>query len=450
MRSPLATARSMSRSTWNSPYHLLTLSNSTMGAIDASACARPSGSSPGGAAFASAGVQVPFDPAAVARHREAARRSRWRPRTAGLRGRTCASRRRRSASCTRAGQVVQADDGDQRGVLEGADEGVDDGRHDDAQRLRQHDLALRLPVAQARATAPPRSGPWAAPAGRRARPRPGRPRRTASCRPARAAARRCVPPCGMNSGNMNEAMNSTRDQRHAADQLDVEHAQRADRRQLRLAAQRHQHRERKGDHQAHAWTAAASAAGRPSARFPPRDRPSHAAAHQHEEDRQHQPPRRSASHGFQNARMAAAPPAAPPAATQASERRATARRTGSGRTGSAGTSRRSRPSRRRRRCAARQAALSAPGHGVRARPSRTAAAPATASSAITASVSQRVGPAVEEVAPQPRHGTDLRHGRRRGSAIGTKPSAGRHQRSFTRARRLYQFISADVSSDSVR
>ena len=33
MRSPLATARSMSRSTWNSPYHLLTFSKLMMGSL---------------------------------------------------------------------------------------------------------------------------------------------------------------------------------------------------------------------------------------------------------------------------------------------------------------------------------------------------------------------------------------------------------------------------------
>jgi hypothetical protein len=49
----------------------------------------------------------------------------------------------------RAGQLVQADDGHQRGVLEQADEVVHDARHHHGQRLRQHDLALRLPVRQA-------------------------------------------------------------------------------------------------------------------------------------------------------------------------------------------------------------------------------------------------------------------------------------------------------------
>ncbi len=42
-----------------------------------------------------------------------------------------------------------------------------------------------------------------------------------------------------------------RDQRHAADQLDIQHAQRLHRRQLRrAAAQRHQHREREGEGEA--------------------------------------------------------------------------------------------------------------------------------------------------------------------------------------------------------
>ena len=44
--------------------------------------------------------------------------------------------------------VEQADDDDQRGVLEQADEGVDDAGDRDLQRLRQDDQAHRLPVAQ--------------------------------------------------------------------------------------------------------------------------------------------------------------------------------------------------------------------------------------------------------------------------------------------------------------
>ncbi len=46
-------------------------------------------------------------------------------------------------------QVEHADDGDQAGVLEQADEGVDDARDDQLQRLRQDDQPHLLPVAEA-------------------------------------------------------------------------------------------------------------------------------------------------------------------------------------------------------------------------------------------------------------------------------------------------------------
>src|SRR5262245_60152539 len=49
----------------------------------------------------------------------------------------------------RTGELVQADDNDERRILEQADESIDNGRHHRPQRLRQHDLALRLPVRQA-------------------------------------------------------------------------------------------------------------------------------------------------------------------------------------------------------------------------------------------------------------------------------------------------------------
>ena len=109
----------------------------------------------------------------------------------------------------RAGQLVEADDRDQRSVLERADEAVHDRRHDEPQRLRQHDLALRLPIGEARATRRPRCCPFGIAC---------RPPRTTSAR--YAAANSVMPtstrsstligdPCGMNSGNMNDAMNST-------------------------------------------------------------------------------------------------------------------------------------------------------------------------------------------------------------------------------------------------
>src|SRR6516164_1414256 len=59
--SPRATSRSMSRSTWKCPYHLLTRENVMMGSV-------------AGIDLVSTRtrVQVALDPAAVARHREAA------------------------------------------------------------------------------------------------------------------------------------------------------------------------------------------------------------------------------------------------------------------------------------------------------------------------------------------------------------------------------------------
>src|SRR5215472_11161984 len=44
-------------------------------------------------------------------------------------------------------QIEQADDGDERGVLEPADKVVDEGRNDHRQRLRQHDQPGPAPIA---------------------------------------------------------------------------------------------------------------------------------------------------------------------------------------------------------------------------------------------------------------------------------------------------------------
>src|SRR4030095_7715066 len=70
IRSPRRTERSMSRSTWNWPYHLLTCANSMIGSVGCMRACRARRS-----AFcllaASAGVEMPLDPLTVARHREA-------------------------------------------------------------------------------------------------------------------------------------------------------------------------------------------------------------------------------------------------------------------------------------------------------------------------------------------------------------------------------------------
>ena len=134
------------------------------------------------------------------------------------------SRRRRSRSSTvvgvaqfgsmRAASMVRRKSkmptmSDQRRVLEQADEGVDDVRDDDLQRLRQDDEPHHLPVAEAERhgalVLALRDGLQAAAhhlghVGRR---------RTARRRPARAAACRATSQSGTNSGSMTLAMNST-------------------------------------------------------------------------------------------------------------------------------------------------------------------------------------------------------------------------------------------------
>ena len=87
--------------------------------------------------------------------------------------------------------------------------GVDDVRDGDLQRLRQDDEPHHLPVAEAERHGAPRTGPSGSPAGRRAPPRPCRPRRTARRRPARAAACPATRSSGTNSGSITLAMNST-------------------------------------------------------------------------------------------------------------------------------------------------------------------------------------------------------------------------------------------------
>ena len=290
MRSPRATARSMSRSTWNSPYHLLTPANSMMG----SCCIRAH------CACGGAGVQMLFDPPAVARHREADdevdRRHEQLAFEEELAPVGVAQR-----ELQRAGQVVQADDGDQRGVLEGADEGVDDRRHHQAQRLRQDDLALRLPVAQAE-----RLRGLDLALGQRLQTaahhlgQVGR----GEQRHADQHAQQHVDGAALRHEQWQHERGHEqhRDQRHATDQLDVEHAQRADAGQARLAPERHQHRQREGDRPG-SRVDSIRVSGRPPQRAVSTGaRPNHAAEHQHEEDGQHRRATRAISHGRQNGR----------------------------------------------------------------------------------------------------------------------------------------------------
>ena len=118
IRSPRATSRSMSRSTWNWPYHLLTrceLDDGIGGRHGYLGGCRGSGVS---SVAAGAGVEMALDPPAVARHGEAEDEVDGGDEQLPLEE-ELAPVRVAERELQRAGQVVEADDGDERGVLEG-------------------------------------------------------------------------------------------------------------------------------------------------------------------------------------------------------------------------------------------------------------------------------------------------------------------------------------------
>src|SRR5688572_27641679 len=121
--SPRPTARSTSRSAWNEANHLLTLISSIIGA-----------------SFA-------FKAPAVARHGGAERKVHQRDENVRFDAEP-GPRRLVERDLDRRQQVEQADDQHQRSVLEEGDEGVDQRRHRDAQRLRQDDEVRAAPVRQ--------------------------------------------------------------------------------------------------------------------------------------------------------------------------------------------------------------------------------------------------------------------------------------------------------------
>src|ERR1043165_6190050 len=154
MRSPLATRRLMSRSTWNSPNHLCTPASSTatsvldgagFSAISPSSCS-PCRLSP--LSLVTSG-KPRLDHAGVARH--AVAEDQIEDRGEGIAA--GAGHRRRPG---RIGprrlegleEIEDADDEHQRGVLEQRDGGIDDVGDGDAQRLRQHDQPHGPPVAE--------------------------------------------------------------------------------------------------------------------------------------------------------------------------------------------------------------------------------------------------------------------------------------------------------------
>src|SRR5581483_7464151 len=135
MRSPPITLRSMSRSTWKSPYHLLTRSSSTATAVLSlvglmrlvSLIASP---------FL-AGGQPRFHGPRIARHAVAERQvEHRRHRVAGGRGHRRCPFRIDARHFDGAQEVEDADDEHQCRILEQADIGVDDVRDGDLERLR--------------------------------------------------------------------------------------------------------------------------------------------------------------------------------------------------------------------------------------------------------------------------------------------------------------------------
>src|SRR6201995_5009222 len=128
MRSPLPTVRSMSRSTWKSPYHLLRWEILTI----ESAMVIPS--------IAPMRVQPVLDKQRIARHAETEREvddaGKGEARKQGC-GRRPVRIRKRGAQ--NAQEVEQRHDRHQRGVFEQGDETVDEARNDVAEGLRQPD-----------------------------------------------------------------------------------------------------------------------------------------------------------------------------------------------------------------------------------------------------------------------------------------------------------------------
>src|SRR5947209_10194131 len=157
MRSPRMTLRSMSRSTWNVPNHLLrpTISTATSFSVVRMASANPRvdasdrRSWPPSLMFSTRplGVQSPLHEQRIARHPEAdekidhagehesgEQRHRSGPGRVGKGGTQLSE------------QVEDRDDQHQRGVLEQRDEGIDHSRYDEAQRLRQDDQSHHAPI----------------------------------------------------------------------------------------------------------------------------------------------------------------------------------------------------------------------------------------------------------------------------------------------------------------
>src|SRR5579859_7090685 len=131
-RSPFLTVRLTFFSTWNSPYHLLTSRISMIGAPSFGAMA--ASDIPLKLLAALAFVETDFQPLAVSRHGEASDEIDRTEENVGFAGQT-APIRIDQRHLGRVHQVEQADDRDQRGVLEIADQIADQGRDRKSTRL---------------------------------------------------------------------------------------------------------------------------------------------------------------------------------------------------------------------------------------------------------------------------------------------------------------------------
>src|SRR5439155_7214063 len=150
--SPRPTTRLISFSTWNSPYHLWTacisIIEAGLGARAGIASAALLIDSPPRSLAAPALAERAFEHLAVARHEEAEAEIDRRGEDVGFGGEALpAGVGQRGVGGIQ--QVEQPDDQHERGVLEGADEIVDQRRDHHRQSLRQYDQPGAPPIAEA-------------------------------------------------------------------------------------------------------------------------------------------------------------------------------------------------------------------------------------------------------------------------------------------------------------
>src|SRR6202022_1674652 len=159
-RSPFLTSRLMSLRTWKSPNHLSTWRSLMMGSPGCVSCVSIAVSvMPDWQLLTLLSlVELALEHLAVARHEEAEAEIDRRDKDVGLDG-IAAPIGVGQCSIGGAKEIEQANDQDERGVLEGADKIVDQGRDHQRQSLRQHDEAGPPPIAQPQRNRPLRLAP---------------------------------------------------------------------------------------------------------------------------------------------------------------------------------------------------------------------------------------------------------------------------------------------------